>query len=146
MELISSHQMKNGNRFSSFCTGGFQILTNALLSLLLPLSFLLLARFSTAHYLLSVSDNCPLPHPTPFLCSLFLHTIRPTILHLLISLITVSSLIQTLTGKLSIQSQSQSQPALTIYAAWVILCIVQVCVGLGIEGSIASGIDGSGFG
>lgn len=127
----------------------FQILTTTLLSLLLPLSFLLLARISTAHYLLSVSDYYPtMPtQPASFLCSLLLYTRTPTILHLLVSLISVSSLTQALTGKITFISQSPeplTRPRL--YAAWIFLCVLQVCFGLGIEGSIAAGIDGSGFG
>ncbi|XP_051153047.1 uncharacterized protein LOC127266727 [Andrographis paniculata] len=131
----------------------FQLLTTTLLSLLLPLSFLLLARLSTSHYLLSVSDS----HPTAqaaapnLLCSLFLYTKTPTILHILVSLVTVSSLIHALTGKTTIfiGHNSHHQPPVTrsrLCGAWVLLCLFQLCVGLGVEGSIASGIDGSGFG
>ncbi|KAL3849669.1 hypothetical protein ACJIZ3_011551 [Penstemon smallii] len=125
----------------------FQIITTTLLSLLLPLSFLLLARLSTAHYLLSVSDNYPTPNPPSFATSLFLFTKKPTILHVLVALISVSSLIHGLNGKITFLDQIPNPlPRRRLYIAWILLCVFQVCVGLGIEGSIAAGIDGSGFG
>ncbi|KAL0289491.1 UNVERIFIED_CONTAM: hypothetical protein Sangu_2613500 [Sesamum angustifolium] len=124
----------------------FRILTTILLSLLLPLSFLLLARIATAHYLLSVSDYYPIPtqSPSSSLCSLLLYTKTPSILHLLVSVISVSSLTHALTGNISQSPEPLTRPRL--YTAWILLCLLQVCVGLGIEGSIAAGIDGSGFG
>ncbi|KAK4441837.1 hypothetical protein Salat_0518600 [Sesamum alatum] len=127
----------------------FRILTTILLSLLLPLSFLLLARISTAHYLLSVSDYYPIPTQPAYssLCSLLFYTKNPSILHLLVSFLSVSSLTHALTGNTTFISQSPeplTRPRL--YVAWILLCVLQVCVGLGIEGSIAAGIDGSGFG
>ncbi|XP_074310852.1 uncharacterized protein LOC141646535 [Silene latifolia] len=33
-----------------------------------------------------------------------------------------------------------------VHAAWIFLCTLQVCVGLGIEATIKAGIDGAGFG
>ncbi|CAI9767862.1 unnamed protein product [Fraxinus pennsylvanica] len=119
----------------------FQILTTTLLSLLLPLSFLLLARLSTARYLLSVSDNYPATKPISLLWTLFLYT-KPTILHLLLSLLSVAALTHGLTGKVAFLRPSVEPVARPgLHAAWVFLCAVQVCVGLGIEGSIAAGID-----
>ncbi|XP_075504337.1 uncharacterized protein LOC142541754 [Primulina tabacum] len=122
----------------------FHILTNTLLSLLLPLSFLLLARLATANYFQSASDNYPTQNPTYLLCSLFLNK-RLTILHLLVSVISAATLAQGLTGKTTFLSQ----PFLTrhrLYAAWTLLCVLQLCVGLGIEGSIAAGVEGSSLG
>ncbi|KAL7082137.1 hypothetical protein ACP275_14G080900 [Erythranthe tilingii] len=134
----------------------FQIVTTTLISLLLPLSFLLLARLSTAQYLLSATNNYPksaaaaAAEPTSLLCSLFLNSKKPTILHILVTLITVSSLSYALTGKfiLLINHHSSDHPSTRrrLYAAWWFLFVFQVCVGLWIEGSIADGIDGSGFG
>ncbi|KAL8027202.1 hypothetical protein ABFX02_14G079700 [Erythranthe guttata] len=131
-----------------------QIVTTTLISLLLPLSFLLLARLSTAQYLLSATNNyypkAAVAEPTSFLCSLFLNSKKPTILHILVALITVSSLSYALTGKsiLLINHHSSDHPSTRrrLYAAWWFLFVFQVCVGLWIEGSIATGIDGSGFG
>ncbi|KAK9282515.1 hypothetical protein L1049_005435 [Liquidambar formosana] len=108
-------QQKGRNLLNSdFLREPFHILTITLLSLLLPLSFLLLARLSSAHYLLAFT---PLPQPCPLIFSLFFYS-NPTLLHALVSIISVATLIHGLT----------------------------VCVGLGIEGSIAAGIDGISFG
>ncbi|KAL9141045.1 hypothetical protein ABFS82_14G076900 [Erythranthe guttata] len=132
-----------------------QIVTTTLISLLLPLSFLLLARLSTAQYLLSATNNYPkaaavAAEPTSILCSFFLNSKKPTILHILVTLITVSSLSYALTGKfIYLIDHSSDHPSTTrrrLYAAWWFLFVFQVCVGLWIEGSIADGIDGSGFG
>ncbi|KAG8389565.1 hypothetical protein BUALT_Bualt02G0242400 [Buddleja alternifolia] len=120
----------------------FKVLATTLLSLLLPLSFLLLARLATAHYLLSVADNLT-PPPTSFLCSLFLYTKNPTILHFLVSLISISTFANLLAINITLPDPLTRR---RLYAAWIFLAVVQVCVGLGIEGSIAAGIDGSGFG
>ncbi|KAL3616171.1 hypothetical protein CASFOL_039561 [Castilleja foliolosa] len=147
MGLINSSESINHqpNGIKNKIQVPFQIITTTLLSLLLPLSFLLLARLSTAHYLVSVSDNYPLPPPTSFLCSLFLYTENSTILYFLVSLVSVSTLSHALTGKITILSQTNlTRPFL--YVAWIFLCVLQVCVGFGIEGSIAAGIDESGFG
>ncbi|KAL2556585.1 uncharacterized protein Fot_01324 [Forsythia ovata] len=123
----------------------FQILTTTLLGLHLPLSFLLLARLSTARYLLSVSDNYPTTKPNSLLCSIFLYT-KPTILLLLVSLVSVAALTHGLTGKIAFLRPSLEPVARhSLYAAWVFLCTLQVCVGLGIEGSIAAGVDGLRF-
>ncbi|XP_073298814.1 uncharacterized protein [Primulina huaijiensis] len=132
---------KNGG--GAVIRDSFHILTNTLLSLLLPLSFLLLARVAAAQYFLSVS-NYATQHPTCLLCSLFLNKTH-TILHLLVSVISASTLAQGLTGKITFLSHS-SLTRHRLYTAWIFLCMLQLCVGLGIEGSIASGIDGSSFG
>ncbi|KAL7124868.1 hypothetical protein ABFS83_14G077400 [Erythranthe nasuta] len=130
----------------------FQIVTTTLISLLLPLSFLLLARLSTAQYLLSATNNYPkaaATEPTSFLCSLFSNSKKPTILHILVTLITLSSLSYALTGKfIFLINHSSDHPSTRrrLYAAWWFLFVFQVCVGLWIKGSIADGIDGSGFG
>ncbi|KAL2556495.1 uncharacterized protein Fot_01234 [Forsythia ovata] len=123
----------------------FQILTTTLLGLHLPLSFLLLARLSKVCYLLSVSDNYPTTKPNSLLCSIFLYT-KPTILLLLVSLVSVAALTHGLTGKIAFLRPSLEPVARhSLYAAWVFLCTLQVCVGLGIEGSIAAGVDGLRF-
>ncbi|XP_052187436.1 uncharacterized protein LOC127798134 [Diospyros lotus] len=113
----------------------FHLLTTTLLGLLLPLSFLLLARLSTAHYLFTSLPHPYKPHPSSLLISLFL-SINPTIPHLLVSLISIATLIHALTGRFIVLPSKST--------LWVLLCTLQVLVGLGIEGSIAAGIDGSG--
>lgn len=120
----------------------FYIFTLTLLSLLLPLSFLLLARLSGAQYhlqsLITWYDHSP--KPFPHLLSLALQT-NPAILCVIVSFVSVAALIHGLTGKITLFSGSPSsvhRPRL--FTAWVLLCTFQVCVGLGIEGSIAAGL------
>ncbi|KAL7584174.1 hypothetical protein Lser_V15G41525 [Lactuca serriola] len=130
--------------------GTLRIFTTTLLSLLLPLSFLLLARLSTADYLLSLNDFPAAQPPSLVFFSLLLNSIPLSPLHILVSLLCVASLVHTLNnGRITFPSFSVS-PGTTVrprlYTAWIVLCTLQVCVGLGIEGSIGAGIDGSGFG
>lgn len=125
---------------SATVTDSFHILTTTLLSLLLPLCFLLLARLTTAHFLFTQQRSSSL------LISLFLYT-NPVLLQALVTLTGLATLIHGLTGKIVLVKGSiepLSRPSL--HTAWVFLCTLQVCVGLGIEGSIAAGIDASGFG
>ncbi|XP_024174825.1 uncharacterized protein LOC112180497 [Rosa chinensis] len=137
---------------SSFLKQPFHILTITLLSLLLPLSFLLLSRLSSANYYylltLSTTDSPPSPlgsstYFCDFCSSLFLYS-TPSLLYILVSIVSIAALIHGLTGKVTIIAQPPSpifRPRL--YTAWIFLCTLQVCVGLGIEESIATGIDGS---
>ncbi|KAI3805888.1 hypothetical protein L1987_21775 [Smallanthus sonchifolius] len=122
-----------------------QIFTTTLLSLLLPLSFLLLARISTAGYLLSRNDIVPADEPPSTVFFSLLTSIPLTPLHILVSLLCVASLVHTLNdGRNSVSPETTARPRL--YTAWIVLCTLQVCVGLGIEGSIGAGIEGSSFG
>ncbi|XP_021768737.1 uncharacterized protein LOC110733033 [Chenopodium quinoa] len=121
----------------------FYAISITLLSLLLPLSFLLLARLSSAHYLLSLASISP---PKSLVFSLFLNT-NPNILHALVSVISLAALIHALTGRISLISELPGpifRPR--VHAAWIFLCTLQVCVGLGIEATIKAGVDGAGFG
>ncbi|TKY61703.1 hypothetical protein E2542_SST11554 [Spatholobus suberectus] len=119
----------------------FTLLT--LLTLLLPLSFLLLAKFSDAQYYLQTLAWYHSPQHFPYALTLALH-INPLVLYVLVSIVSIASLIQGLTGKITILSDSSSssssalQPRL--YTAWILLCTFQACVGLGIEGSIEAGL------
>lgn len=120
----------------------FYLFTLTLLSLLLPLSFLLLAKLSaTQYYLQQYSPHYPFPS---YLLYLALR-INPCILYVVVFIISVASLIHGFTGKIittvlrdSSSSDVVSQPP-RLYFAWILLCTFQVCVGLGIEGSIAAG-------
>ncbi|XP_035548647.1 uncharacterized protein LOC118349179 [Juglans regia] len=124
----------------------FHILTITLLSLLLPLSFLLLSRFSNAHcYLLSLDSFPSSSQLSSFLLSFLLYT-NPSVLYLLVSIISSTTLVHSLTGKDVVTFASESpKPILRprLYTAWIFICTLQVCVSLGIEGSIAAGIDGA---
>lgn len=118
----------------------FHLLTITVLSLLLPLSFLLLATLSGAQYYLQTITE--LQFQFPYLFTFALH-INPCILYVLVSIVSVSTLIHGLMGKITLFSDSSnSTPVLQprLYTAWILLCTFQVCVGLGIEGSIAAGV------
>lgn len=124
----------------------FHLLTITLLSLLLPLSFLLLARLSVAHYLLSLGTDLAIPHPFSFVFSLFLYA-NPTLLHALVSIISLAALVHGLTGRTVLLGKATGQAFQPrLYIAWIFLCTFQVCVGLGIEVSIAAGIDSASLG
>ncbi|KAJ4727814.1 Transmembrane protein [Melia azedarach] len=132
-------------KVKNFLIQSFHILTINLLTLLLPLSFLLLARVSSAHYLLTIISY-PSQLSSSFFLSVFLYT-NPALLYILVSTVSVATLIHGLTGKLNIINESPGtvyRPRL--YTAWIFLCTLQICVGLGIEGSIAAGNDGASFG
>ncbi|KAL2345484.1 hypothetical protein Fmac_006769 [Flemingia macrophylla] len=121
----------------------FHLFTLTLLTLLLPLSFLLLAKFS---YLQTLTWQW---HHFPYLLTLALH-ISPLILHVLVSIVTIASLIHAFTGKIIILGSSDSSSSWSttprLLFAWILLCACQVCVGLGIEGSIEAGLFDSSFG
>ncbi|GKV40506.1 hypothetical protein SLEP1_g48141 [Rubroshorea leprosula] len=112
---------------------------STLLSLLLPLSFLLLSRFFYASYLFTITATpCSLPP------SLFLNLsliIIPSLLYVLVSAVSVATVVHGLTGKITFASEFPDpiyRPRL--FTAWIILCVLQVCVCLGIEGSIEAEI------
>jgi len=121
----------------------FYIFTFTILTLLLPLSFLLLAKFSDAQYYLQTLTWYHSPHHFPYVLTLALH-ISPLILYVFVSFISIASFIHVLTGKI-ITLRDPSSPSTTgfqprLYTAWILLCTFQVCVGLGIEGSIEVGL------
>ncbi|KAJ8440853.1 hypothetical protein Cgig2_000741 [Carnegiea gigantea] len=122
---------------------GFYLLSITLLSLLLPLSFLLLARLSSAHYLLSLGSE---PPRKSLLCSLFLYS-NPNLLHVLVAFVSLATLINGLMGRIGPLSEP-SRPVFRprLHAAWILLCTLQGCVALGIEASIKAGVNGAGFG
>lgn len=125
----------------------FYLFTHTLLSLLLPLSFLLLAKLSTVQYYLqrlSWHQYNYYSQPFPYVLSLAL-SINPYILYVLVFIISLTSLIHSLTNKVTILRNSSTS---TTVLAWILLCVFQVCVGLGIEGSIMVGFyddDGPSF-
>ncbi|KAG6581302.1 hypothetical protein SDJN02_19888, partial [Cucurbita argyrosperma subsp. argyrosperma] len=113
----------------------FHLLAVNLLALLLPLSLLLLARLSSALYLAGP------PLLPPLFLSLILYLTSP-ILILLVSFVVLSALLHSLTGKSALPTKLPapvSQPRL--YTTWIFLCTLQVCVGVGIEGSLSSGLN-----
>ncbi|XP_011016415.1 PREDICTED: uncharacterized protein LOC105119919, partial [Populus euphratica] len=124
----------------------FHILIITLLSLLLPLSFLLLTRLSSYNYLLTITSDPVQQQPSSFITSLFL-SINTAVLYFLVSVVSIATLIHGLTGKITLLSESTgatSRPGL--YTAWIMLCTLQICVGLGVQRSVSAGMfDGSGF-
>ncbi|XP_073290566.1 uncharacterized protein [Primulina huaijiensis] len=125
-----------------------RILTAALLSLIIPLSFLLLARLSVAHYL-GISSSYNGQDSFNLRSVFFLFSSQRILLQVLVCVITLSCLAHSLTGKLVfVTRKSSSEPFARshLYVVWILLCVFHICVGLGVEGSIASGIDGSVFG
>ncbi|KAK8702283.1 hypothetical protein V6N13_020644 [Hibiscus sabdariffa] len=124
----------------------FHLLTITLLSLLIPLSFLLVARLSCVNYILAAVASNPLHSSPPFPSSFYFYA-NPAVLYVVVSVLSIATLFHGLTGKITFASDSPEavyKPRL--FTAWLVLCVLQVSVGLGIEGSIASGIDGAGFG
>ncbi|CAJ1875230.1 unnamed protein product [Sphenostylis stenocarpa] len=130
----------------------FYIFTFTILTLLLPMSFLLLAKFSDAQYYLQTLTWYHSPQHIPYVLTLPLQ-VHPVILHVLVSVISMASFIHVLTGKIMTLSDPSSPSSTVVqprlYTAWILLCTFQVCVGLGIEGSIEAGLydsDESSFG
>ncbi|XP_027367437.1 uncharacterized protein LOC113873495 [Abrus precatorius] len=129
----------------------FYLLTITILGFLLPLSFLLLATLSGVQYFLQSLTwfHWHSPEPFSFVFHLALY-INPCILYVLVAVISITTLVQGLMGKITLLSDSSSPLLqLRLYVAWILLCAFQVCVGLGIEGSIAAGLyddDDSSFG
>ncbi|XP_010523921.1 PREDICTED: uncharacterized protein LOC104802151 [Tarenaya hassleriana] len=123
----------------------FRLITAALLSLLLPLSFLLLSRLSSAAFILSLSaTSSPPPQQTDasFFFSIFLYT-NPAILYAIVSSVSVYTLVHGLTTKIATANTDRSiifYPRVGI--AWLILFLLQVSVGLGLEGTISEGVNG----
>ncbi|XP_047313143.1 uncharacterized protein LOC124916470 [Impatiens glandulifera] len=116
----------------------FRTTTSTLLSFIFPLSFLLLAKLTTARFLLTFGRI----QTMSFLASLFLNQ-TPLVLHMLISLITIPALIHNLTGlaRLTNKPTSPVRPSgAKLLGMWILLCTFQVCVGIGIEGSMATGM------
>ncbi|KAH6766453.1 hypothetical protein C2S52_017436 [Perilla frutescens var. hirtella] len=89
-EIISSEKLEGGAAVKEGC----RILATTVLSLLQPISLLLLARLSVARYFLSVHSN----EKVPFLISLLLQSKTTTIFSLLVSAVAIAALIQGLTG------------------------------------------------
>ncbi|KAG0501013.1 hypothetical protein HPP92_001085 [Vanilla planifolia] len=105
--------------FFNLVKQSFHALSLTLLSLLLPLSFLLLARLAS-----------PPPSSTP----------TSIILYILITFLTLNTLLSAITGR-----RFGIRPLLAI--AWAFLCLFQACITLGIEATIQDGFkpleDGS---
>ncbi|KAJ8900427.1 hypothetical protein K2173_025204 [Erythroxylum novogranatense] len=122
----------------------FHVLTVTLFSLSIPLSFLLLARLS-CYYFIATDTFDPQKPSSSFLFSSVLYA-NSAILYLIVSIVGLATLVHSLTGGIFLLSDAPSRiyrPCLR--TAWITLCILQFCVGSGIEESIAFGIEGYSF-
>ncbi|XP_056852750.1 uncharacterized protein LOC130501957 [Raphanus sativus] len=121
----------------------FRLVTTTLLSLLLPLSFLLLSRLSSASFLFSLLKSPP-QTDSSFFFSIF-HCTNPTILYAVVSLISVYALVLGLTTKITATDPNRSIPFYPhISIAWLTLFLIQVSVGLGLQVTSPDGlINGS---
>ncbi|KAF8107013.1 hypothetical protein N665_0129s0081 [Sinapis alba] len=116
----------------------FRLLTTTLLSLLLPLSFLLLSRLSSASFLFSLIKSPPQPESSFF--SVF-HCTNPAILYAFVSSISVYSLVLGLTNKITDTDPNRLIPFYPhVSIAWLTLFFVQISVGLGLEETNSDGL------
>ncbi|KAG8389566.1 hypothetical protein BUALT_Bualt02G0242500 [Buddleja alternifolia] len=134
-ENIYPHKLKGGSSGAAAVKEGCRIIATTFLSLLLPLSFLLLARLSTARYFfLSVgNDKTPQPNKITLLTFLFLYMKTTLILNLLVSLVSVAALTHCLTGNKAAIFITQRRRS---YAAWILLFLIQIFLSLGIHGTV----------
>lgn len=118
----------------------FRLVTTTLLSLLLPLSFLLISRLSSASFLFSLIKSQPQTESSFFFFSLFLRA-NPAIIYVVVSSISVYTLVLGLTTKITATDPKRSivfYPHVSI--AWLTLFLVQISVGLGLETTISNGL------
>ncbi|KAF8116642.1 hypothetical protein N665_0015s0019 [Sinapis alba] len=118
----------------------FRLVTTTLLSLLLPLSFLLLSRLSSASFLFSLIKSPPHTESS-FLFSIF-HYTNPAILYAAVSAISVYTLVLGLTTKITATDPNRLIPLYPhhVTMAWLTLFLVQISVGLGLEGTSSNGL------
>ncbi|KAL0896256.1 hypothetical protein Bca101_080217 [Brassica carinata] len=117
----------------------FRLVTTTLLSLLLPLSFLLLSRLSSSSFLFSLLKSPPQTDSSFFL-SIF-HYTNPAILYAVVSSISVYTLVLGLTTKITATDPNRSIPFYPhVSIAWLTLFLVQVSVGLGLQGTSPDGL------
>ncbi|KAL8527203.1 hypothetical protein ACS0TY_005181 [Phlomoides rotata] len=114
-----------------------RIIATTLLSLLLPLSFLLLSRLSAARYFSSINDEQF--HKFSILISFFLQIKTTLILSLLVSAVAIGALTHSLTGHKPPFLISERR---RFHAAWVLLFVMQICLSLGIYGTVDAEING----
>ncbi|CAN0888783.1 hypothetical protein LINGRAHAP2_LOCUS15935 [Linum grandiflorum] len=121
---------------SSAAAEAFHITTTTLLSLLLPVSFLLIARFSCYNYLIADQDTSASSSS-----STFLNSVVNITLYGVVSVVTVSALVNgimvrpDLAGPLVRPKRCYNR--LRSCGAWMLICCLQICVRFGAE------LDGS---
>ncbi|KFK37477.1 hypothetical protein AALP_AA4G262400 [Arabis alpina] len=111
----------------------FRLITTTLLSLLLPLSFLVLSRLSSSSFLFLLIKSPPR--------NVSFFSILPVILYVVVSLISVYTLVLGLTTKITAKEPNRLIPFYPhVSIAWLTLFLVQISVGLGIEGTVSNGL------
>ncbi|XP_047313327.1 uncharacterized protein LOC124916627 [Impatiens glandulifera] len=138
-----------GIRATPILVEPFYILVSNLLTLLLPLSFLLLSRVATQNYFYTLGGEQLIRRRRSsdlIFSEHVFHTTRPIInlvIHLVVSILSIASLSHGLSSKLgrSHRQLPARYSGARLHASWFLLCVVQVCVGIGIEESIASGVE-----
>ncbi|KAL1543960.1 hypothetical protein AAHA92_20870 [Salvia divinorum] len=103
---------------------GGRIIATTFVSLLLPLSFLLLGRLSTARYISSAAVN---DHEIYFLASVFVRSNTTLILSFLVFTVAIETLVRVLHG----------DKRRRLWVAWVMISLMQICLSLGIHGGAA---------
>ncbi|ESQ39382.1 hypothetical protein EUTSA_v10001759mg [Eutrema salsugineum] len=117
----------------------FRLVTTTLLSLLLPLSFLLLSRLSSASFLFSLIKSPP-EKESFFFFSIFRYT-NPAILYAVVSSTSVYTLVLGLTTKITATDPNRTIPFYPhVTVAWLALFLVQISVGLGLQGTASNGL------
>ncbi|XP_057782221.1 uncharacterized protein LOC131000365 [Salvia miltiorrhiza] len=107
---------------------GGRILATTFLSLLLPLSFLLLARLSAARYFSSAATVKD--HQISFLTSLFLRSDTTLILSFLVIAVAVEALVRGFNGD---RPSFKLHKRRRLCVGWVLIFLMQVCLSLGIH-------------
>ncbi|XP_023004623.1 uncharacterized protein LOC111497864 [Cucurbita maxima] len=132
MAMASQEWPRNVNLiFKKF----LHLLTVTLLSLSLPLSFLLFCRLARSQYLQDfLSPSTPLP-------SSFVAYADRVLLLVLISLIAIATFLDNLLGKSILPARPSG-----LSAAWIGLCALQVGMALGMDEGLAIAIDASSIG
>ncbi|XP_010038290.2 uncharacterized protein LOC104426824 [Eucalyptus grandis] len=131
---------------AAFLREPFHVLSTTLLALLLPLSFLLVSRLLRASFFFSFAPADHALEPISLLFSLFFDA-NPTLLLALLCTLSIATLVHCFTGYVDVFGRSTSSVCWPcLYMAWVLLCASQICILLGIKGSLVPGaVNSSSF-
>lgn len=123
---------------------GCRILATTFLSLLVPLSFLLLSRLSAARFFYSITklDEANHPHKISFLTSLFYYSNTTLILTVVVSVVAISALVHCLTGGNKAAFFITSKRG-RLHASWALFFLIEFGLILGIHGTIDEEIKNS---
>ncbi|CAA7017785.1 unnamed protein product [Microthlaspi erraticum] len=133
--------MSGGGKGWGEAVDPFRLITTTLLSLLLPLSFLLLSRLSSSSFFLSL--NASSPSSSPPLSSFFLYTNSAFVI-VFVFLLSVYTLVHALATKITTKDRNRSIAAAFsphVSVSWLILFLVQISVVLGLERTVSEGVN-----